>query len=524
MHRRGFLAGLAGSLAVPSIGSAQGTRVLKFVPRTGLALLDPVWTTETVTRAFGVMIWESLYSVDEQLTPRPQMAEGEVVDQDGRRWTIRLRDGLRFHDSEPVLARDCIASIERWMKRDAVGRTIADRLGELSAPDDRTIVFRLKKPFPRLAFALGKAQPNLLPIMPARLAATDPSKQVSEIIGSGPFRFEAKEFAPGSFAAMSRFAGYAPRADAPTGTAGARLVHFDRVEWQVIPDGATAAAALSRGEVDWIETPIPDLVPNLRRNKNLTVDLFDPYGIYALLRLNHLQPPTDNVGIRQAIMAAIDPGELMFAVTGGDAKAYTAPVGCFLPGSPSDNKAGMERLGGKKSPSEIREMLRQAGYKGERVVLLDPADTPAHAMFQIIAARLSAAGVNVDDVVTDQATVIQRRNNRGPVEKGGWSGLIALAPAADHLDPLVALGLRTGPAAWIGWPNDPKIEELRDSWLDTADPAEQKRLAAAIQEQALTDVLYVPLGRFFQPSAWRKDVTGVLKSTVPVFWNVRRQS
>jgi peptide/nickel transport system substrate-binding protein len=169
-------------------------------------------------------------------------------------------------------------------------------------------------------------------------------------------------------------------------------------------------------------------------------------------------------------------------------------------------------------------MLRQAGYKGERLVLLDPADTPAHAMFQIIAARLSAAGMNVDDVVIDQATVIQRRNNRGPVEKGGWSGLIALAPAADHLDPLVALGLRTGPAAWIGWPNDPKIEELRDRWLDSTDPTEQMRLAAAIQEQALTDVLYVPLGRFFQWSAWRKNVTGVLRSTVPVFWNVRRQS
>ena len=522
LERRTVLISGAAAVAAPRISLGEERRTLRFVPRTALVQLDPVWTTDTTTRAFGAMIWDTIYSVDETLTARPQMAEGHTIEDDGRRWNIRLRDGLRFHDGEPVLARDCVASLNRWIKRDAVGRTLAARLEELSASDDRTIVFRLKKPFAKLDFALGKAQPNLAPIMPARIAETDPYEKIGDIIGSGPFRFAKDEFVAGSFAAMTKFEHYRPRDDAPTGTAGARRVMVDRVEWRAIPDAATASGALLKGEVDWVETPFPDLLPALRSNRDLTVDIFDPYGVYALLRMNHLQPPTDNVRVRQAVMAAIDPVELMHAVTGGDPAYFTAPVGCFVPGSVADNTAGMERIGGKK-PSEVRDMLRDAGYSGQRTVLLHSVDSAAtHAMFQIIAARLSEAGMNIDDVLMDQGTQVQRRNSKEPVEKGGWSMLIANAPGADHLDPLVALGLRTGAAAWIGWPGDPKLEELRDQWLDSTDPAEQKRLAAAIQEEALSDVVYVPLGRYLQPSAWRKNVTGILKSTLPVFWNVQK--
>ena len=220
-RRQAVLASIV-TLAAPAIARGQGARVLKFVPRTGLALLDPVWTTETATRAFALSVFELLYSVDEKLVAHPQMAEGHMVEDDGRRWVIRLRDGLRFHDGEPVLARDCVASISRWMKRDAVGRTLALRLDALEAPDDQTIVFRLNKPFPQLPFALGKAQPNMLPIMPVRLASTDPSQQVSELIGSGPFRFVPSEFSAGSVAVMARFEGYRPRDEVPNGTSGGR--------------------------------------------------------------------------------------------------------------------------------------------------------------------------------------------------------------------------------------------------------------------------------------------------------------
>jgi peptide/nickel transport system substrate-binding protein len=520
-RRQAVLASIA-TLATPAISRGQGTRVLKFVPRTGLALLDPVWTTETATRAFALSVFESLYSVDEKLVAHPQMAAGHMVEDDGSRWVIRLRDGLRFHDGEPVLARDCVASIGRWMKRDAVGRTLALRLDALEAPDDHTIVFRLNKPFPQLPFTLGKAQPNMLPVMPARLASTDPSQQMSELIGSGPFRFVPGEFSAGSFAVMARFDGYVPRDEAPNGTSGGRKALLDRVEWHAIPDPATAAGALLTGEMDWVETPLPDLLSQLRRNRDIVVDICDPHGNYPLLRPNHVSGPTANVGVRRAIMAALDPAEIIHAVTGDEPGTATAPVGCFLPGSASDSRTGMERLG-PKDPAVVKAMLREAGYANERLVLLHAADfAPVNAMFQVIAVRLAEAGFNVDDQVMDQVTVVTRRNNREAPDKGGWSLLIANAPAADHLSPMVALGLRTGAAAWIGWPNDPSVEELRVRWIDSADPDEQKRLAVEIQGIALSDVLYVPLGHYLQKSAWRSNVSGVLKASAPIFWNVAK--
>ena len=273
-------------------------------------------------------MFESLYSVDANLVAHPQMAAGHTVENDGKHWVIRLRDGLRFHDGEPVLARDCTASVMRWMQRDAVGRTLALRVDALEAPDDQTVVFRLNKPFPQLPFALGKAQPNMLPIMPLHLASTDPSQPVSELIGSGLFRFVPAEFSAGSFAVMARFEGYRPRDEAPNGTSGGRRALLDRIEWHAIPDFATAAGALLKGEMDWVETPLPDLLPRLRQDRSIVVDIFDPHGNYPLLRPNHVSGPTANVGMRRAIMAALDPVEIMQAATSGEPSAFTAPVGC----------------------------------------------------------------------------------------------------------------------------------------------------------------------------------------------------
>jgi Bacterial extracellular solute-binding proteins, family 5 Middle len=204
--------------------------------------------------------------------------------------------------------------------------------------------------------------------------------------------------------------------------------------------------------MDWVETPLPDLLSRLRQSRDIVVDVCDPHGNYPLLRPNHVSGPTANVGVRRAIMAALDPAEIIHAVTGGEPGTSTAPVGCFLPGSASDSRNGMERLG-PKDPAVIKAMLREAGYANERLVLLHASDfAPVHTMWQVIAARLAEAGFNVDDQVMDQATVVTRRNNREAPDKGGWSLLIANAPAADHLSPMVALGLRAGAAAWAGRP------------------------------------------------------------------------
>ncbi len=525
MKRRRFLAASAAvTLARPAIAQPAKAKPLVFVPQANLSSLDPIWTTATVTRNYAFLVFETLYGLDANLRPAPQMVEGHRIEDDGKRWTMKLREGLVFHDGSKVTAKDCVTSLQRWMKRDALGQTIAARLDALESPDDRTLVFRLKKPFPALPFALAKTQPSPPVIMPERIASLDAFKQIGEVVGSGPYRFVASEYNSGNLSVFTRFDAYKPRNEAPSFTTGAKRALIERIEWRVVPDQATATAALQTGEVDWIEIPLPDLIPQLKKSRNVVVDRLDPYGLYPVLRPNHLQGPTSNKALRQAMLAAIDPAQVMQSFMGDETAAYDAPIGCFLRGTESENAAGMDRLGGGRSQAELRQMVKASGYNGERILLMHPTDQPFYdAMSQVVAAQLKAIGLNIDDAAMDWGTVVQRRAKKEPLDQGGWSLFCTSFPAADYLDPLSAPALRgNGGAAWYGWPSNAKIEALRDEWLDEADPAQRKRLATAIQAEVFEDVAYIPLGNYRQSAAWRADLTGHLKGPVPLFWNVSR--
>jgi peptide/nickel transport system substrate-binding protein len=528
MHRRAFIVGAATALAnsrrvfaQPAIGGKS--RTLIHVPQANLTSLDPVWTSALVTRNCANMVYETLYGRDERLTPHPLMLAGDRVEDGGRRWIMQLREGLVFHDGTPVLARDCVASLRRFFKRDAIGKTIEERLDALDAVDDRTLVWRLNKPFPQLPDALSKTQ--ITPaIMPQRLAETDPAKQVTEVVGSGPFRFLADEYVSGSHAAFARFDAYLPRNEPPSFCAGGHRVLVDRVEWRIMPDPATAANALVKGEIDWIDQPLPDLLPLLRKTAGVTVAPIDIYGTYAVLRPNFLHGATANAGVRRAMLAAIDQVEVMTAVMGGDATLFRAPVGVFLPGAPAASEAGMDAVRKRAQPAALKAMLREAGYAGERVVLMHPTDQTFYdAMSSVVAAALRGIGINLDEQAMDWGTVVQRRTNDAPLDKGGWSLFVTGAPAHEYRDPVFAAMLRTaGRYAWSGWPSNPRIEMLRDQWMDAADEAEQQRLAADIQAEAFNFVPFIPLGQYFPPSAWRNNLSGILKGATPVFWNVEK--
>jgi peptide/nickel transport system substrate-binding protein len=508
-------------LARPAIGGTTSTLV--HVPQANLTSLDPVWTTAQVTRNSAGMIFETLYGRDEQLNPRPQMLDGHAIEDNGLRWTMTLRAGLLFHDGTPVLARDCVASLKRWMRRDPIGQTIADRLDALEAPNDRTVVWRLKKPFASLPYALAKTQPSPV-IMPERLALTDPFKQVPEAIGSGPFRYLPDEYVSGHRAVFARFDRYTPRDEPASFTAGGYRVLVDRVEWRVIPDAATAANALVSGEVDWLDSPLPDLLPMLASKSGVVVAPIDIYGTFGGLRPNHLHGPTANAGVRRAMMAAIDQVDVMTAVMGGDPALYRAPVGYYIPGTPSANEAGMERVRQRADTAAIKAMLKDAGYGGERVVLMHPTDQVYYdAMSSVAAAALRAVGINLDEQSTDWGTVVERRTSKEPLEKGGWSLFPYGSPAAEYRDPIFATNMRgNGGAAWFGWPSDPEFEAMRTSWMDSSDPAERKRLDAATQQRAFETVPFIPLGQYLPPAAWRTSLTGLLKGATPVFWNVAK--
>ena len=523
MQRR-TLFGVTSALAMPAlplVTRAQSSSLLRFVPASDLSILDPIVTSTYITRNHGYMIFDQLYGQDDEFRAQPQMAAGHLVEEDGRRVTIRLREGLMFHDGEPVRARDCVASIRRWAARDQLGQTILGITDELSATSDRDIVFRLKRPFSLLFDALAKTSPPVAFMMPERIASADPNRAITEMVGSGPFRFLAEERVPGSRNVYARFDRYVPCDGTASSTAGPKIVHFERVEWRTIPDASTAAAAIQTGEIDAWEYPATDLLPPLRRNRDILVENPDPTGFIGLLRFNQLIPPFNDPAMRRALLSAIVQQDYVRAVAGTDPAMWNTGIGFFPPASLMASDAGMEALTGSRDLAAARAAL--APLAGQRVVLIGPADYPqVQALTEVAADMLRRLGLNLDYRPTDWATVLQSRANRGPVERGGWNLFCTFLSGLDVMNPGVNFLLRGhGGAAYAGWPTSAMLEALREEWLAAPDLESQRTIAARIQRQAFVDLPYIPLGQFFQPTAWRRSVQGVLKGP-SLFWNIRR--
>ena len=526
MKRRTFLARSAATtavLAAPRIAGAQGRSVLKIIPEGDLAILDPVFTTATVARNHGYAVFDTLYGQDDTYVIQPQMVEGHVVENDGKQWTLTLRDGLVFHDGEPVRGRDCVASIKRFAARDAFGQALMAATDELSAPDDRTIRFRLNKPFPLLPNALGKTGTPMPCIMPERLANTDPNRQVTEMVGSGPFRFVTSERVPGSRVVYEKFDKYVPRKDGPaTFTAGPKVAHFDRVEWHVIPDSSTAVNALVNGEVDWVQNPATDLLDVIGKNPRLATQP-DVIGGIAVMRFNCLLPPFDNPALRRALLGAVDQAEFMTAAMGTDPSLWKDGVGLFTPGTPLASTAGLEPLIGTRDLNRVKAEIAASGYKGEKIVMLGAVDYPATNGLALVGSDLfKKLGLNIDYQPVDWGTTIQRRANRGPTDKGGWNIFYTYLTGTNNFDPAANLGLRAnGDKAWFGWPNNPRIEALRGAWFDARDLAEQKRICEELQVEFMRAPAHLPLGCNYGPTAFNKAITGV-RMGFPQFYTVRR--
>ena len=528
--RRTFLS-LAGSGAAalpmparPALGQPAAARTLRLVPQAALTILDPIFTTAAGTQNHGYAVFDTLYGLNAAFEPLPQMAAGHTVSPDGLTWEITLREGLRFHDGSPVRAADCIASLKRWGARDALGQLLVANVNEWAAKDDRTFAIRLKQRFPLMLYALAKPATNVPFIMPERLANTDPNRQVTEMVGSGPYRFLADEFMAGQRAAYARFDGYVPRQEAPERTSGGKVAHFDRFEWQAIPDSATALAALRNGEVDWWEQALADTVPTLRQTRGVTVGRGDPSGYVGLIRFNSLNPPFDNPKLRLAVLTAVRQRDYMAAITNDDASSYTL-CHSFLPcGTPYGTPPANTRFSDDPSLEAARRLVAESGYRGEKVVIINPVDFPTiRPMGQITADLLKRLGMNVELAETDWGTVLQRRSSREPVEKGGWSIFHTWWQAIGITTPATSGYVRgQGTGGWFGWYGNSAVEALTGRWLAAETEAERVRLADEIQRIVAVDAPAVPLGVFRIPTAYRSNLTGLVEGCAPFPWGIRR--
>jgi peptide/nickel transport system substrate-binding protein len=433
---------------------------------------------------------------------------------------LGLREGLKFHDGEPVRSADCIASIQRWGARDGFGQLAMRFVDAFEAIDDRKFRIKLKKPFPLLPAALGKSNSSQCFIMPERMAKVDPMKQVTETVGSGPYRFLKEEFVSGAKASWAKFDGYIPRKEPVDSIAGGRIPAVDHIEWAFISDPSTAMAALVAGEQDYWDAPTLDLVPVMKADPNIVISQRNPTGSYYMLQLNHTQPPFNNPKVRQALATAIDQLQFLKSAV-SDPELLKPCYGYYGSDSPYSSEEGAEILK-TKSIEKAKASLKEAGYAGEKVVILGVMENPTlAAMSQVAEDLMRRMGMNVQLVAMDFATMAQRRTSKEPTDKGGWSMFITVWTGSDIVNPAVHQMLRAGgPTAWFGWPNDPGMEALRDQWANAATAEEQKKLAIALQVQAFKTLPYIPLGSLVSLVAYRKNLTGVFPCPVAAYWNI----
>ncbi len=516
MIRRGTILLLALTVSLPVCAEP---RTLRVVPQTDIVLLDPVFGTASISNIAGMMIYESLFSWDSHLQPRPQMVDHWSSSPDGLTWQFTLRSGLRFHDGQPVTTADVIPSMKRWMDFDSGGRTLAEDLVQMEPVDSLTFKMVLKQPFPSMLATLAASPSRFAAIMRASDLA-DPRKPVTTAIGSGPFRYVPGERVSGSRIVWERNPDYVPRDEPPDGTAGGRVVGVDRVEWDILPDPATTMAALQAGEVDFVEQPALDLLPLIVSNRQIKIERLTPISNQTMLRANNLQWPFTDVRARQALNYVIDQEDEMGAAF-GDPANWSRCNAFFVCGGPYGIDAGAE--GFHQDFAKARELLRAAGYNGEKLVFIASHDNANGVMSEVAADAMAKAGMNIDMVWTDWATVVGRALNQGPIAQGGWNLRVTSTPGPATANPATNSGTNMSCTRrnFSGWPCDEIAERLRTQFSD-ADDATRPIILEQLHRRLAEMAPYRVLGQSVTPVAYRTNVSGVLPSPIIVYWNIRK--
>lgn len=500
-------------------------RVLRMVPNADLQTLDPINTTAGVVQSHAHMIYDQLFGRDENQRPQPQMVGEYSVSADALTWRFVLRDGLAFHDGAPVTATDVVASLRRWGARDPHGRQIM-AITEALEPgaDGKSLTWRLRRPYGLMLDALSKPAGNMPAIMPARVAATDPFTAITDTIGSGPFIFVREEWVPGSRVVYRRNPAYVPRSEPASGTAGGKVAHVDRVEWLNIANAQTAVLALIQGELDYIESPGVDFLPMIQR-RGMRIVRTNTLGAPGMIRMNHIQPPFDDARARQALLLLVDQEEMLQAMF-PDPSLYQVCHAFFVCGSAQETDAGVPAgLGTPAARERARQLLRESGYDGRPIVIMDPTDNPfLHAATLVLAQEMQSVGFRTDVQAMDFASMAGRRANRRPPAEGGWNIGLTYWNGLGASDPVGNVPMQAScDRAWPGWPCDAAHQALIDAFPYASDQAERRRLLTELHTSAYRLVPYVPFGQWYLPSAVGPRISGVLAMPgIVIAWNITK--
>ena len=512
-----FLASAGPLAAVPTASQAETTA--KFVMHAPLRVLDPILTSAYVTRNHGYLVYDTLFSMDAKGQPKPQMVDSWTVSEDRLTYTFKLRPGLKFHDGAPVTADDVVASLQRWENGDpTIGNRLKQATAELAATGADTFTLKLRTAYGLVLESLAKESSPVPFIMPKRIASVPASQAISETIGSGPYKFVQADFQAGVKATYLKFADYVPRKEPASAFAGGKVARVDRLELVNIPDSQTAVNALRNGEIDFLEDVPPDLMPQLKDAKGITLKSYGKNSNMFTLRMNWLQPPFNNVKVRRAALAALNQVDYLDAQI-GDPEVYQVCGAVLTCVSPYASEADATQI---KAPdlAHARQLLKDSGYKGEKVVVLHPTDLPIFANIAPVTAQaLRSIGMNAEIQSMDWATLLSRRSKKDGVEQGGWSIFQSNMSSLDLISPVGNPNLdgRAG-STYPGWTHDDAMDALRTRFAAARTEAERRDIATAIQRRNYEQVMYVPLGGYSKFKGYDAKFADLVDAPIPLFW------
>lgn len=508
---QGSAAALA-SLAVPQV-ARSAAMPLTVVLESEVVILDPHVTTAAITRTFAYQVFDTLFAMDTKGVIHPQMVESFETASDGLSWQFKLRDGLAWHDDAPVKASDCTASLKRWARSDTLGKMLLAAATAIDPIDHRSFRIALKEPFPLMLDVLGKPNAPVPAMMPERIIPPG-DQRITEIVGSGPFKFRADAWRAGDRMVLERFDGYKPRSEKPDFLSGGKVVNVDQIVIRAMSDDATSASALIAGEIDYMQYLPFDWLGKLEATKGISVMALTGIDMFqGNFRLNHATGPLADPAVRAVLWKLVDQAEILQAIGIPDryaAKSCSSFFMCDAPLSTGEG-AGVARL----AVDEAREALKKTGYKGEPVVFLTVAGSISQTAGSVLADHMRKAGFTVDEQVMDWGTVLARR-----AKKDGWSIFPVYANGIDMGSPLTHFYVGNNCADYAGWSCSPAMRDKLTAFAKAPDAAARKRLAAEIQVEAYKDTPSVMWGQFCRPAGYRSRVRNLIQSSFPMFWQL----
>ena len=516
LSRRTMLAAGAAAVALsaPRPGAAA-ERPLTVVLESEVVILDPHMTTAAISRTFGYHVWDVLFAMDSAGAYQPQMVGAHTVSDDGLRWHFTLRDGLTFHDGAPVTGADCVASLKRWAPLDSLGRMLLGAGAVMAEDGANAFTITLAKPFPLMLSVLGKPNAPGPFIMPARIVAAAGTGRIKELVGSGPFRFVPEQYRPGDSMMLARFDGYVPRREPADFMAGGKVVHVAQVLLRVMPDDATGVAALTAGEIDYMQYLPFDWLDRLARSRDIKLMSLKGLDMFqGNFRLNAASGPFADPAVRAVLWKLVDQREMMQSAGIGPNYRVDDCPSFFMCNTKlsTDAGAGVAKFDLEAAKAE----LAKTSYAGEPVIMLEVNGSIQTSAGNVLAQNMKQVGFTVDEQVMDWGTVLARR-----AKKDGWSLFPVYANGIDMASPLTNFYISNNCADYPGWSCDATMTRLLAEFAAAPDEAEHRRIAAAIQVEAYRTTPCVMWGQFSRPAGYRTRLTDLIQSSFPIFWNVK---